>query len=142
MEWTDEQKQEIKKMIADEKSKWEKEHLEPLQAQVKKLEQYKPKQKSEQEKEIEKKEAELFDKEVNLFLKENKLEDFKDFVGGKNMEEIKKNAEQLQEVLKAKKLDNSFKPTDRKIKDDTYSKAEKNGDTLGMIGSKLSKIFQ
>lgn len=141
MEWTPEQKQAIDNLIADEKNKWVKDELEPIQTQVVELEKFKPIEKSDKEKEIEQKEKELFDKEVNLYLKENGLAEFGEFFNVQNMDEAKEKAEKLNKVLEAKKLNNVYVPGGHKSTD-AYSKAEKNGDTLGMINSKLSKLFK
>jgi len=141
MEWTDEQKQAIDNLIAETKSKWVKDELEPIQAQVKALEQYKPVEKSDKEKEIEAKEKELFQKEVNLYLKENGLAEFGEFFNVQNMDEVKEKVEKLNKILEAKKLNNAYVPDGHKSAD-AYTKAEKNGDTLGMIGSKLSKFLK
>jgi molecular chaperone GrpE len=141
MEWTPEQKQAIDKMIAEQKDKWVKVELEPLQNQVKELEQYKPVEKSDTEKALEQKEKELFDKEVNLYLKENGLAEFGEFFNVQNMDEVKDKTEKLNKILEGKKLNNSYIPDSHKS-NDTYTKAEKNKDTVTMIGTKLSKLFK
>lgn len=141
MEWNDEQKQEIDNLITNEKNKWVKDELEPIQNQVKELEQYKPVEKSDAEKALEQKEKELFDKEINLYLKENGLAEFCEFFNVQNMDEVKDKTEKLNKILEGKKLNNSYVPGGHKSTD-AYSKAEKNGDTLGMINSKLSKLFK
>ena len=53
MEWTPEQQQEINKMLVDAKNKWIEDELNPLKNQVKELEQFKPKEKSDAEKALE-----------------------------------------------------------------------------------------
>lgn len=141
MEFTAEQQAHIDQLLADSKSKWVNDELAPLQAQVKELEQFKPVEKSDAEKALEAKEQELFNKEVNLYLKENGLAEFGEFFNVQNMDEVKVKVEQLNKILEAKKLNNAYVPDSHKSTD-AYTKAEKNGDTLGMIGSKLSKFLK
>jgi hypothetical protein len=141
MEWTPEQQQEIDKMLVDAKSKWVTDELAPLQAQVTELQQYKPKEKSDAEKALEQKEMELFNKEKNLILREKGLQDFADFLNVTDTEQLNKDIEKLNKVLEAKKLNNTYVPDGHKSAD-AYNKAEKQGDTITMIGTKLSKLFK
>lgn len=141
MEWTDEQKLAIDNIITEQKNKWIADELAPIQAQIKELEQYKPQEKSDAEKALEQKEIELFTKEVNLYLKENGLAEFGEFFNVQNIDELKEKAEKLNKILEAKKLNNSYIPDGHKTAD-VYSKAEKNKDTVTMIGTKLSKLFK
>lgn len=138
MEFTAEQQAHIDQLLADTKAKWIKDELEPIQAQV---EQYKPKEKSDTEKALEQKEQELWNKEKSLILKEHNLHEFADFFAATNTEQLNKDIEKLNKVLDAKKLNNSYVPDGHKSAD-AYSKAEKQGDTITMIGTKLSKLFK
>ncbi|WP_066639689.1 hypothetical protein [Desulfolucanica intricata] len=138
MEWTDEQKQAIDNLIADEKNKWVEQELTPLQNQVKELEKFRPLEKSDKEKALEAKEKELFDKEVNLYLKENGLAEFSEFINVQNMDELKEKAEKLNKILESKKLNNSYVPDNHKSAD-AYSNAKKQGDTVSMIKALFSK---
>lgn len=137
MEFTPEQQAHIDAQIAEEKSKWETEILTPIQTE---LEGLKPTPKTDKEKEIEEKEKELWAKEKSLYIKEKGLSDFADFINGESLEDLDKSIEKLNTILEAKKLNNSYIPQDHKTTD-AYSIAEKNKDTQGMIGSKLSKLF-
>lgn len=115
--------------------------LQPLQAQVKELEQYKPVEKSEAEKAIEAKQRELWQKEVNLSLKEAGLSDFAEFFSATDSETLQKQIDKFNEVLKARKIDNSYNPTDHKAAD-KYSVFEKEKNTVGMLSEKLSNLFK
>ncbi len=141
MEFTEEQQQEINQLIVQEKAKWENEILSPLQQQVNELGKYKPADKTDKEKEIEAKEKELWQKEKELTLKGNSLYEFAEFFSAQNADELHKQIEQLNKILQSKKLNNTYVPENHKPAD-AYSKAEKQGDTVTMIGTKLSKIFK
>ncbi|GBF32254.1 hypothetical protein DCCM_0447 [Desulfocucumis palustris] len=138
MEFTAEQQAHIDQILADTKAKWIKDELEPIQAQV---EQYKPKEKSDTEKALEQKEQELWNKEKSLILKEHNLHEFADFFNANDTEQLNKDIEKLNKVLDAKKLNSSYIPDSHK-QTDAYTQAEKNKDTIGMIDTKLSKIFK
>ncbi|ABO48928.1 conserved hypothetical protein [Desulforamulus reducens MI-1] len=139
MEWTPEQQQEINKMLVDAKNKWIEDELNPLKNQVKELEQFKPKEKSDAEKALEQKEIELWQKEKNLILKENNLHEFADFFNAKNIEQLNKDIKKLNKILEAKKLNNNYVPDGHKGKADSYTQAKKNNDTLGMVKALFSK---
>jgi hypothetical protein len=115
--------------------------LQPLQAQIKELEQYKPIEKSNAEKAIEAKQAELWQKEVNLTLKEAGLSDFAEFFNATDAESLKKQIDKFNEILKARKIDFSYRPTDHKATD-KYSMYEKEKNTVGMLSEKLSNLFK
>jgi len=108
--------------------------LQPLQEQIKELEKYKPVEKSDAEKAIEAKQAELWQKEVYLTLKEAGLSDFAEFFNATDAESLKKQIDKFNEVLKARKIDSSYRPTDHKATD-KYSQAKSKGDAQGMIKS-------
>lgn len=114
---------------------------ENLKAQVEELIKYKPKEKSDAEKALEEKERALFQKEVELTLKEHGLEDFKDLIKVNSIDELNTTIEGLKKVLDARKLGNSYKPTDHK-NTDAYFKYANEKNPVGMIGVKLSKLFQ
>lgn len=137
MEFTPEQQALIDAQITEAKTKWVAEELTPIQTE---LEGLKPTPKTDKEKEIEEKEKELWAKEKSLHIKEKGLSDFADFINGESLEDLDKSIEKLNTILEAKKLNNSYIPQDHKTTD-AYSIAEKNKDTQGMIGSKLSKLF-
>lgn len=137
MEFTPEIQALIDAQITEAKTKWVAEELTPIQTE---LEGLKPAPKTDKEKEIEEKEKELWQKEKSLHIKEKGLSDFADFINGESLEDLDKSIEKLNTILEAKKLNNSYIPQDHKTTD-AYSIAEKNKDTQGMIGSKLSKLF-
>lgn len=142
MEFTVEQQAHINNMIKQEKEKWVTDELNPLQTQIAELKQYKPKDKTEQEIAFEKKEKELWNKEKMLTLKENNLDKFADFIHGDNVENLQKAVDSFKNVFKELKIDNSFIPQEHKKSNKTeYEKHEKDGNTLGMISSKLNKLF-
>ena len=145
---TDDQQTEVKSFTEDEvngliqsaKDEWMKVELEPLQQQIKELEQFKPVQKTDAEIAFEQKEKELFEKEKALTLKEAGLPEFAEFFAVGNIDELQSKIEQINKILANKSLDNTYKPESHKTSD-KYSIAEKKGDTVSMIGSKMSKIF-
>lgn len=142
MEFTEEQQQHINQLIADEKQKWTNEELKPLQEQVKELEKFKPVEKTDAEIALEQKQLELFEKEKNLILKEKGLAEFGEFFNVQKIEELDEQIEKFNNVLKEKKIDTSFKPDNHKQQTDKYSQFEKEGNTVGMIGTKLTNLFK
>jgi hypothetical protein len=139
MEFTEEQQQHINQLIADEKAKWTKEVLEPVQQQVEK---FKPLEKSDAEIALEQKQLELFEKEKILILKEKGLAEFGEFFNVQKIEDLDGQIEKFNNVLKEKKVDTSFKPNNHKQQTDKYSQFEKEGNTVGMIGTKLTNLFK
>jgi hypothetical protein len=69
-------------------------------------------------------------------------DDVYDLVSADSLEKAQVKINKLIELKKQNKLDNSFKPEDKKKQSDEYSHAEKTGNVEGMLKSKLSKIFQ
>lgn len=139
MEFTEEQKSYINQLINDEKNKWIKEELEPIQLQITELEKYKPKEKSDAEIALEQKELELWNKEKNLILKENNLHEFVDFFNVNNSEQLNEQINLLNKILDTRKLNNNYIPDSNVNKNDSYSQAKKNNDTLGMVKALFSK---
>ncbi|NNV01659.1 hypothetical protein [Brevibacillus sp. MCWH] len=115
--------------------------LQPLQAQIKELEQYKPVEKSDAEKAIEAKQAELWQKEVYLTLKEAGLSDFAEFFNASDAESLKKQIDKFNKILIARKIESSFRPTDHKATD-KYTVYEKEKNVAGMLTEKLSNLFK
>ena len=64
-----------------------------------------------------------------------------DLVDAETVEKAQEKINKLVELNKKQKLDNSFKPEDKKKQSDEYTHAEKTGNVEGMLKSKLSKIF-
>ena len=137
MEITPEIQALIDAQITEAKTKWVTEELTPLKTELATL---KPATKTDKEIALEAKEAELWDKEKSLHIKEKGLSDFADFFSGNTIEDLDKSIEKFNAILEAKKLNNSYQPEGHK-QTNAYAQAEKNKDTQGMIGSKLSKLF-
>ncbi|MEZ2661284.1 hypothetical protein ACBP89_25335 [Aneurinibacillus aneurinilyticus] len=93
------------------------------------------------QKALEEKEAQLFKKEVELTLKDAGLADFAEIINIKDAEELKTTIDKLNKIINARKIDSSFKPDGHK-QVDKYAQAEKQGNVLGMIESKLSGLFK
>ena len=140
MEFTPEQQAHIDQMLADTKTTWETEVLTPLTTERDELLQFKPVTKSDAEKALEQREADLFKKEVGIELKANKLDDFTEFLNVTNADELKAKITQLNKLLEARKLNNSYVPDTHK-QTSAYDQAAAKGDVTGMIGAKLSKLF-
>lgn len=127
--------------IQNAKKDWMEKELNPITTERDELLKFKPKELSDDEKAIQTKQQELFTKEVSLTLKEKGLEQFAEFLTGDSIEHINGKAGTLQTILKELKVDNSYKP-DKHKSTDQYSQFEKDKNTTGMIGSKLSKLFK
>lgn len=133
--------EQVDEMIEEAKKKWVKDELKPVQAKVKEyetsiteLEKFKPKELTDEEKQLQEKQLELFNKEKNLILKEKGLAEFGEFFNVQKIEELDDKVEKFNEILKEKKVDNSYKPDDEKHKKtDKYSQAKQKGDAMSMI---------
>lgn len=90
---------------------------------------------------IAEKEQELFQKQVQLTLKENGLEKFADIVKVNDENELADVVKKLTAIVNEIKIETGYIPTDHAITDE-YSKYEKEKNVAGMIGVKLSKLFQ
>lgn len=132
MEFTEEQKQYLEQQIADAKTKWESEILNPVVTERDNLLQFKPIEKSDAEKALEQRELELFKKEIGIELKANQIDDFAEFIQVSNMDELKTKIEALNTVLEARKINGAYKPDDHK-QQTAYDVVRSKGDTQGMI---------
>ncbi|GAA0432658.1 hypothetical protein GCM10008983_06580 [Lentibacillus halophilus] len=103
--------------------------------------QYKPHEPSEEEQQFQQQKQELFDEKVNLQLEKNGLSNFKDVIKVNDEDELNNTIKSLNKIVKQVKLDSGYVP-EQHAKDDEYSKFEKNGNTEGMIGTKLAKLFK
>lgn len=65
-----------------------------------------------------------------------------DLVDAETVEKAQEKIKKLVELTKKQKLDNSFKPEDKKKASDEYSHAEKSGDVEKMVKTKISKLFE
>ncbi|QUL57345.1 hypothetical protein KDC22_13255 [Paenibacillus tritici] len=140
MEITPEIQAHIDQMLTDAKASWETDVLIPLTAERDQLLQFKPVDKSDAEKALEQREQELFKKEFTIELKANKLEDFVELLNVSNSEELKDKVAQLAKILEARKLNNSYIPSNHK-QTDKYEQALKSGNITEAIDVKLSKLF-
>lgn len=140
MEFTDEQLAIVEQQIAEAKTQWESDILNPVLSERDDLLQYKPIEKSDAEKVLEQREQELFKKELSIELKANGLEDFAEFIQVSNVDELKTKMEALNTILEARKVNTSFVPEDRK-QTNPYEQAALKNDVVGMIGAKINKLF-
>lgn len=99
-----------------------------------------PVEKSEEEIAIETKQQELFQKEVTLELKSVGLDKFADFFNAQTIEELTQQIEKFQTLLNDVKLETGYIPTDHKATNE-FTKHEQQKNTVGMIGTKLAKLF-
>lgn len=132
MEFTPEQQAHIDGLIQAEQSK-----IAELESQIEGL---KPKEISDEQKEIQQLKADLLQQRVVSQLKEMELDDFIDFITVGSEDELQPKVDKLFEIVSNRKLNNSYVP-ERHKKQTAYDKAEQAKDTVGMIGSKLNKLF-
>ena len=111
-----------------------------LVAKMEKMEQMLS-QEAEKAQKVAEKEQELFQKQVQLTLKENGLEKFADIVKVSNEDELKDVVKKLTTIVNEIKIESGYIPAEH-AKTDEYSVYEKKKDVAGMIGAKLSKLFQ
>ncbi|MDN4070859.1 hypothetical protein QYF50_23420 [Paenibacillus vini] len=140
MEFTEEQQQYIDGLIANQKATWEAEYLVPAIAERDELLQYAPKQKTDEQKEIEQLKAQLQHQKLVSSLEKANLSDFVDFLDVQEDEEVQAKIEKLNAVLEARKLSNNYVPDNHK-QTNAYDQAASKNDVTGMIGAKLSKLF-
>ncbi|WP_366162633.1 hypothetical protein ABXS71_06170 [Bacillus infantis] len=132
--------EQLQEEIGKAKNEWMEKELNPVIQERDGLLQFKPKDLSEEEKAFKTKEQELFQKEVTLELKSAGLEKFADFFNVQKIEELQPQVEKFQSLINEMKVEMGYIPSDHK-KSDEFTKFEKDKNTVGMIGSKLSKLF-
>lgn len=146
----EQQEVEVSQDVIEQPKTYSQEEVEALQAKIDELIQYKPHEKSEQELALEAQAIELSDKQAKLWqrqveveLKELGLQDFAEFVQVvvDDLDGLQGKVAQLKRILGERELKSSFKPNEHRNAD-TYSIAEKQKDTKGMIGLKLSNIWK
>ncbi|ALX47855.1 hypothetical protein [Lentibacillus amyloliquefaciens] len=135
---TDEQVQEA---IQNAKAEWQEQELNPIVAERDDLMQYKPHEPTDAEKEFQQKQTDLFNKQVDFELKQAGLADFKEVVKINDEEELSETVKSLGKVVNKIKVDSGYVPENH-ARDDEYSKFEKDGNTQGMIGTKLANLFK
>lgn len=132
--------EQLQEEIGKAKNEWLEKELNPVVQERDGLLQYKPKELSDSEKAIQTKQQELFQKEVSLELKGAGLEKFADFFNVGKIEDLEPQMAKFQTLLNELKVEMGYVPSDNKKTDD-FTKFEKEKNTVGMIGSKLSKLF-
>jgi len=103
--------------------------------------QYKPHEVTEEEKIMQEKQENLWQKEIDLTLKDNDLEQFKDVIKVNDEDELKEVVKGLSQIVNDIKVSTGYVPKDHAV-DDEYSKHEKDGNTQGMIATKLANLFK
>lgn len=141
MEFTPEQQAHIDQLVADSKTSWETEVLNPLTTERDELLQFKPVDKTDAEKALEQREKDLFTKEVGIELKANQMDDFAEFFNVSNAEELNVKVTALKKILDTRKINGAYKPEDHK-QQSAYDVAAAKNDVTGMVSAKLSKLFQ
>lgn len=141
MEFTPEQQAHIDQLVADSKTSWETEVLNPLTTERDELLQFKPVDKTDAEKALEQREKDLFTKEVGIELKANQMDDFAEFFNVSNAEELNVKVAALKKILDTRKINGAYKPEDHK-QQSAYDVAAAKNDVTGMVSAKLSKLFQ
>lgn len=81
----------------------------------------------------------LFAQTVSTTLKENGLLEFAEVINVTNEDELKATVEKLTAIVESKQ--EVFEPS-KKRQTTAYDQAYAKGDTVGMIGSKLGKLFK
>jgi molecular chaperone GrpE len=132
---------ELDQSLTDAKNQWLNDEFNPLKSEVESLRTKVPKELSDDEKAQQQKELDLFNREKNLTLREAGLGDFADFFHVEKVEDLDGKIKAFNQILKNKKLDNSFKPSDTKHTD-KYSKYEKEKNVSGMLSEKLGSLFK
>ncbi|GIQ67151.1 hypothetical protein PACILC2_57190 [Paenibacillus cisolokensis] len=133
--------EQINQMLAEAKQQWIEQELNPIVTERDELLKLRPKEKTEAEKEIERLKAELLQQKLVSSLRQMGAEDFADFISVSDESELQAKVAKLQEALKKRSIDSSFKP-DNHRQTDAYSQAESKGDVIGMIESKLQKLYK
>lgn len=130
MEFTEEQQQYIDELIQAEQQK-----VADVQTQLETLQQ------SQQTKddELQQIKTEMFNQKVETALKDAGLLQFKDIVNVSTEDELNEVIEKLSTAVSSSQQD--FQPTGKKVTS-AYDQAVSKGDTVAMIGSKLSKLFK
>jgi len=132
--------EQLNEQINNAKTEWVEKELNPIVSDRDELLQFKPVVKTDDEIAIETKQQELFQKEVSLELKSAGLEKFQEFIKVDSVEELSTQIEKFQGLLKDVKVETGYIPTDHKVADE-FTKYEQDKNTMGMIGSKLAKLF-
>ena len=133
--------EQLDQAIADAKTEWTQQELNPVITERDDLLQYKPKDLTDEEKALQTKQQELFDKEVNLTLKEKGLEQFESVIKVADSDELEEVVKSLSQIVNDIKVSTGYVPEDRK-KDNEYDKFAKEGNVSGMIGTKLANLFK
>jgi len=132
--------EQVDEAISNAKTEWTEQELTPLVTERDDLLQYKPVDKTEAETAFEEKQRAQFEREVGLTLKEQGLSEFADVINVDNEEDLAQVMKSLTKIKSQLKIDSSYVPENHKAEDE-YSKYQKDKNTVGMIGSKIGKMF-
>lgn len=132
--------EQLDEAIQDARLEWVNNELDPVVAERDNLLQYKPKDLSEEEKALKQQQQDLFNEKVEFQLEKNGLTQFKDVIKVENDEELENVVKGLSQIVNDIKVSTGYIPKDN-AKDNEYDKFVKEGNTQGMIATKLSKLF-
>lgn len=124
--------EQVNEQIAQARTQWETDILNPLKTELEDIKTKLPKEPTEEEKALQQKQQELFVKEINLTLKENGLEKFASIVKVTNEDELKEVVTSLSSIVNELKVEMGYVPDNHK-QQDKYNQAKQNGDTKSMI---------
>lgn len=133
--------EQVNEQIAQAKTQWETEFLNPIKTELEEVKGKLPKDLTDEEKALQQKQQELFVKEVNLTLKENGLEKFASIVKVTNEDELKEVVTSLSSIVNEIKVSTGYVPDNHK-NSDAYSVAEQKKDIGGMLSVKLANLFK
>ena len=78
----------------------------------------------------------------NLMLRNNVAEDLFDLVNDEDIKKVEEKITKIKELQKQEKVDNSYRPKDKKKPDDGYDKAIKDNNVEQAIKFKLGNLFK
>lgn len=133
--------EQVNEQIAQARTQWETEFLNPIKTELEDVKGKLPKDLTDEEKALQTKQQELFIKEVNLTLKENGLEKFASIVKVSNEDELKETIQSLSTIVNELKVEMGYVPDNHK-NSDAYSVAEQKKDIGGMLSVKLANLFK
>ncbi|WP_449622882.1 hypothetical protein [Robertmurraya sp. Marseille-Q9965] len=132
--------EQLDEAIQNAKNDWIEKEYNPIKVELEDVKGKLPKDLTEEEKALQTKQQELWQKEVSLSLKENGLEAFASIIKVTGEDDLKEVVKSLTQIVNDIKVSAGYVPNDHS-KDNEYDVFAKNGDTKGMIASKLGKLF-
>ncbi|MGE7219645.1 hypothetical protein ACQKJC_24725 [Priestia koreensis] len=131
----------VNEQLEAAKKEWQEKELTPVQSE---LDKYKPKELSDDEKKLQEDLANFKQEKVNFALEKAGLTDFAEFLQVEDMSKLDETVNKFKALVDGIKADTKkelgYKPSNHK-QDDEYSTYVKNNDVKGMVGTKLSKLF-